>query len=142
MKIKTYIFAATFFVAFCLSYIYGGYCSDKAILGRNNRINSTFYGDMKKAFNHEASCLSLKSDDGYMCCYIKNKFKNEVSDEKYTHRGCIQVSASQYSDIKGFISHLENSVNNQTNISKADISIDCSSKYLKLFGLLLFTLIL
>ena len=142
MKIKTYIFVA-FSVAFCLSaYTYGGECSQKAILDNRNRILSTSYGDVKRAFSHDASCISLRSDEGKMCCYIKNKFKNEESDEKYTHRGCIQVTAAQYSDIKGFISSLESSVNNQTNISKADISIDCSSKYLKLFGLLLFTLIL
>ena len=142
MKIKTYIFVA-FSVAFCLSsFTYGGECSNKTILDSRNRILSSSYGDLKRAFNHEASCMSLKSGDNKICCYIKNKFKNEVSDEKYTHKGCIEVTATQYSDIKGFISYLESSVNNQTNISKSHISIDCSSKYLKLFGLLLFTLIL
>ena len=142
MKIKTYIFVA-FSVAFCLSsFTYGGECSDKAILNSRNRILNSSYGDLKRAFSHEASCMSLKSGDNKICCYIKNKFKNEVSDEKYTHKGCIEVTAKQYSEIKGFISTLESSVNNQTNISKSHISIDCSSKYLKLFGLLLFTLIL
>ena len=37
---------------------------------------------------------TLKLDGGYMCCYIKIKFKNEYIDEKFTHKGCYEITDS------------------------------------------------
>ncbi len=142
MKTEAFVLVA-FSIAFCLSYdfVYGDDCSSKAIL-ESGHIKSNSYSDVTKAFSEAASCSSLRRSDNTICCYIKNKFKNEVAGEKYTHKGCIEITYSQYDDIKNTISSFEDSVNNQANITKADISIDCSSKYIKLFGLLLFVLIL
>ena len=142
MKTKTFIFFA-FSIAFCLlySFDYGGECSSKSIL-QNNRIKYESHSDVKLAFSNSASCSSLKSAHNFLCCFIKNKFKDDMVGEKFTHRGCIEISYEEYQDIKGTISTLENLINNENNISKADIDIDCSSKYIRVFGLLVFTLFL
>ena len=142
MKTKTFIFFV-FSIVFYLSYSfdYGGDCSSKSIL-QNNYIKYESYSDVKLAFSDSASCRSLKSAHNFLCCFIKNKFKNELVGEKFTHRGCIEISYEEYQDIKGTISTLENLVNNENNITKADIDIDCSSKYIQVFGLLIFILFL
>ena len=140
---KTFILVAFVLtnVLYQSSYILGSNCTDKRILDGNRLIYSS-YEDHKSAYNHISSCTSLKSRQDYACCYIKIKFRNSVSDKKYTHRGCIEITAAEYSDMKGTINTLESYINNNTNISKADISIDCSSKYLQVFGLFLFALFL
>ena len=109
----------------------GGDCDEKAILDRNKLIY-TSYGDTKIAYNHA-------------CCYLKVKFKNSISDKKYTHRGCIQVSLSEWQNIDDLIDRLENNITSpdrNVTLEKKDVHIDCNSNYIKLAGLLIFALLL
>jgi hypothetical protein len=122
----------------------GGDCDEKAILDRNKLIY-TSYGDTKIAYNHASSCVSLKSADNHACCYLKVKFKNSVSDKKYTHRGCIQVSLNEWQNIDDLIDRLENNItttDRNVTLEKKDVHIDCNSNYIKLAGLLIFALLL
>lgn len=122
----------------------GGSCSDKEILN-GNRLKYSSYEDSQVAYNHASSCMSLQSDFNYACCYLKVKFKNSVSDKKYTHRGCIQVSLNEWQNIDDLIDRLENNItSNDRNVTleKKDVDIDCNSNYIKLAGLLIFALLL
>ena len=70
-------------------------CSDKAILDSNRRLIHDTGSDVKRVYNGPASCATLKLDNGgYRCCYIKIKFKNEDLDEKFTHKGCYEITDS------------------------------------------------
>ena len=68
--------------------------------------------------------------------------KINAADKKYTHRGCIEITNAEHDSMKNTISTLEDYVNNHANISKADISIDWSLKYIKLLGFLISALML
>ena len=143
---KTFILVAFVLtnVLYQSSYILGSNCTDKRILDGNRLIYSS-YEDHKSAYNHISSCTSLKSRQDYACCYIKIKFRNSVSDKKYTHRGCIEISGNEWADIDGPISSIKNNLTSSdvnVTLDKKKVSIDCNSNYLKIAGLLIFALLL
>ena len=131
------------FVLMLASNTYKAYeCADKQIIDNYGGIIKSTYADYKYAYHGVSSCASLSSDDG-TCCYMKVKFKNEVADEKYTHRGCIQVTLEQWADIDAYIQTLENNIATyNTNVTKVDVDIDCNSKFIKLTGLILLAFLL
>ena len=118
-------------------------CKVKQVIDDNNFVlRESSYADYKYAYHGVSSCAALSSDDG-TCCYMKVKFKNEVADEKYTHRGCIQVTLDQWEDIDAYIQTLENNIATyNTNVTKVDVDIDCNSKFIKLTGLILLAFLL
>ena len=142
MQMKTLIV-----IACALTYVLsalGGSCSDKEILN-GNVLKYSSYEDSQVAYNHASSCSSLRSDFNHACCYLKVKFKNSVADKKYTHRGCIQVSLTEWQNIDDLIDSLENNITSSdrnVTIEKRDVHIDCNSNYIKLAGLLIFALLL
>ena len=123
------------------AYDLGRDCSTKALLNGKVLSYST-YANTKRAYNGVASCESLKTAQ-YSCCYMKIKFKNTVADEKFTHRGCIEITSEEYSEIKAYRNNLEDLlIQNNYNISKVDIDIDCNSKIIKLTGLIFLAFLL
>ena len=132
------------------------YCEDKAILKESGYdLADTYYADKTLAFTDFASCASLKpkAGDDYACCYLKIKFKNELLDEKYTHKGCYAVSTNTVLDEDKFDSLFESledheftnpdAANSEDNmIVYKSVSLDCSSKFIQLAGLALLFLLL
>ena len=120
-------------------------CKVKQVIDDNNFVlRESSYADYKYAYHGVSSCAALSSDDG-TCCYMKVKFKNEVADEKFTHRGCIQITFDQWAKIDSYITELENNIasyNKDNNITKVDVDIDCNSKFIKLTGLILLAFLL
>ena len=124
-------------------------CTKKTIFSSKRIIDPDYQTkDRTLAYNKVASCTTLtpteKPDYG-VCCYIKVKFENSLNEEKYTHKGCVEVpiwylNDNDTYDIDNFIDAMETDIN--TNNSYTDykletksISIDCASKYLQLAGL-------
>ena len=129
-------------IIYAYAYDLGRDCSTKALLNGYELSYST-YANTKRAYNGVASCESLKTADNHECCYMKIKFKNTVADEKFTHRGCIEISGEDYSQIKTYRNNLEDTLIQYTpNISKVDIDIDCNSKIIKLTGLIFLAFLL
>ena len=126
-----------------LDYQLGRQCNTKRILDDNRRLIYDAYSDHKSAFNGISSCASLRSAQDTACCYIKVKFKNSEASKKYTHRGCIEVSGSEWNSIKDLINTLEGSISHtNVTIEKQDVDIDCHSKLIKLTGLILLAFLL
>lgn len=125
------------------AYQLGGYCSDKYIL-ENGKLKYDIYEDHKEAFNGIASCVSLRSTIDTACCYLKVKFKNEAADKKYTHRGCVEIYAVEWSDIKSVINAFESNMTASSGeqISIKDVDIDCHSNLIKITGLILLAFLL
>ena len=113
--------------------------------------------DITYAYNGPASCATLTptiNTTHGVCCYIKVKFENTLNEEKYTHKGCYEVPIEYLSDndnydIDDLIKEMENwfdGNNTNTNynykLEQKSIDIDCSSKYLQLFGLAFLILLL
>ena len=118
-------------------------CEVKQVIYNNYVLRESSYADYKFAYHGVPSCASLTSDDDTGCCYIKVKFKNEIADEKYTHRGCIQVTFDQWEDIDAYIQTLETNIAaSNLNVTKVDVDIDCNSKFIKLTGLILLAFLL
>ena len=118
-------------------------CDVKQVIYSSGELRESSYADYKFAYHGVPSCAALSSDDGKGCCYIKVKFKNEVADEKYTHRGCIQLTFEEWSKIDETIQKLENNIaENNRNVTKVDVDIDCNSKLIKLTGLILLAFLL
>ena len=130
-------------------------CKDKTIFSEDVKIppaNST--KDITYAYNGPASCATLTpTDETYgICCYIKVKFENTLNEEKYTHKGCYEVPIQYLSDndsydIDDLIEQLKNNFrgnNSYTDyqLEEKSFDIDCSSKYLQLFGLAFLILLL
>ena len=131
-------------------------CTDNAIFSEDVRIppaNST--KDITYAYNGPASCATLSPTEDKtngMCCYIKVKFENTLNEEKYTHKGCYEVPIQYLSDndsydIDDLIEQLKNNFrgnNSYTDyqLEEKSFDIDCSSKYLQLFGLAFLILLL
>ena len=134
-------------IPFCVSEIYS--CNDKAILD-NFVLTKSLDADHTEAYNKVSSCATLSTTNtGTACCYIKLKFKNELYDEKFTHKGCIEVSLADYlledADFDKLIDETENSINTyygNKNITVDKLSIDCSSKFIQLAGISLLLLLL
>ena len=121
----------------------GGQCENKKILNDNNFLYDT-YEDYTIAYNEAPSCVSLRTEeDNSLCCYIKVKFRNRGADKKFTHKGCAKIYGTNLQDIKNYIKNYENSINEENeNIDKVDIDIDCNSKFIKITGLVLLALLL
>ena len=118
-------------------------CEVKQVIYNNYVLRESSYADYKFAYHGVPSCASLTSDDDTGCCYIKVKFKNEIADEKYTHRGCIQLTFEEWSKIDETIQKLETNIaKNNLNVTKVDVDIDCNSKFIKLTGLILLAFLL
>ena len=117
-------------------------CEVKQVIYNNYVLRESSYADYKFAYHGVPSCASLTSGDG-ACCYIKVKFKNEIADEKYTHRGCIQLTFEEWSKIDETIQKYENNIAEKNpNVTKVDVDIDCNSKFIKLTGLILLAFLL
>ena len=137
----TYVFAN---ILSATSYQLGSQCSSKYILS-GNRLMYDSYADYKTAYHDVSSCASLRSNYNTACCYLKVKFKNSISEEKYTHKGCIEVTSSQWEDIKNVVRAFENNITSSdvnVTLSKRKVSIDCHSNYIKFAGLFIFALLL
>ena len=120
----------------------GGECKSKAVLDGNNFLYDT-YEDQKSAFHGAASCISLRSEDNSMCCYLKIKYRNRQADKKFTHRGCTQITGANIDNIDNYIDEFEQSIKAANeNIDKIDINIDCNSKFMKITGLVLLAFLL
>ena len=129
-------------------------CSDKFILDSNRVITGNTYSDVTKAYNGPASCATLKLDNGgYLCCYLKIKFKNEIYDEKFTHRGCYEITDADSAkyvmgdyddfDFDTITEGIEDAFNKHNgNMTAKTVSLDCSSKYLHLAGFALLFMLL
>ena len=130
-------------------------CKDKTIFSEDVKIppaNST--KDITYAYNGPASCATLTpTDETYgICCYIKVKFENTLNEEKYTHKGCYEVPIQYLSDndsydIDDLIDQLKgyfkgNNTYTDYQLEEKSFDIDCSSKYLQLFGLAFLILLL
>ena len=127
----------------------GTSCSDKAILiGEGESLTYSKYANYDRVYHGIASCYSLTLDEtvdeNKLCCYIKNHFKSKEVDKKFTHKGCIPVSYEKLNNgIDNYIKELKTNIEgNDTNITKVDIDIDCSSNFIKLTGLLLIAFLL
>ena len=122
-------------------------CEDKEII-KDNSLTYGKYSDYDRVYHGVASCYSLvtnDTDDNYLCCYIKNHFKSEEADKKFTHKGCIPVPLKVLNEngLGSFINSLEDGIEqNDDTIRKVDIDIDCNSKFIKLTGLLLLAFLL
>ena len=129
-------------IIYAYAYDLGRDCSTKALLNGYELSYST-YANTKRAYNGVASCESLNTAEYSECCYMKIKFKNTVADEKFTHRGCIEITSEEYSKIKAYRNNLEDLlIQNNNNITKVDIDIDCNSKIIKLTGLIFLAFLL
>ena len=119
-------------------------CKVKQVIDNNNYVlRESSYADYKLAYHGVPSCASLTSDPDAGCCYIKVKFKNEIADEKYTHRGCIQLTFEEWSKIDETIQRYETNIPlHNPNVTKVDVDIDCNSKFIKLTGLILLAFLL
>ena len=125
--------------------VIGGSCGDKGIFLNGHTLSGNTYSDIKLAYNGVASCASLNTDnETAICCYAKVKFKNKEADQKFTHRGCREVTAEEYaSGVKNLVKDLEKGINAEdSNIQKVDVEIDCNSIYMKLTGIFLLSLCL
>ena len=132
----------TIFIISCFTFLFsevyseiGGYCSSKVVANSSGLIGPN-YQDYNTVYNGLPSCITLINEDG-LCCYLKAKFKNKDADEKYTHKGCVRVSESDYSNIDTLISNLEGYITASGNLENVNVDIDCNSKYIKLAGLAL-----
>ena len=135
-------------IPFCVSDIYS--CDDKAIIDKNFALTKSPDADYTAAYNKASSCATLSTTNTSMaCCYMKLKFKNTIYDEKFTHKGCIEVSYADYlledTDFDKLIDDVENLINKfngDKNITVDKLSIDCSSKFIQLAGISLLLLLL
>ena len=123
----------------------GTSCSEKAIIiGDGDSLTYSKYANYDRVYHGIASCYSLSVNEDQLCCYIKNHFKSEEADKKFTHKGCIPVSYDNLTNgIDNYIKDLKAKIeDNDKNITKVDIDIDCSSNFIKLTGLLLIAFLL
>ena len=143
MKINSLVLLiALIAVPFCSAI---NFCSDKSIMDDNGILKNN-QSDLNYAFNEAASCASLTTNsESAICCYIKLKFKNELLDETFTQKGCAEVEISTLQsedpDFDDFLDQTEADIEEvnggENSIDVKSLSIDCSSKYLQLAGLVL-----
>ena len=155
-----------------VEYIFSQMCNGKRVLDNRvwdenrkiwtYRLNdmTKFYTDVHNAYHHDSSCSTLlpsaSDENNDMCCYIKLKYRNLISDEKYTHYGCIEQNSTLIQDdgidevINGLEEGFQVGMNNELNkgptavdyVDKVDIHIDCSSKFLKFIAIALLSFLL
>ena len=158
MSTKTLIFLI--FLLVNISYELGGSCDDKKIVQTESNGYSLvaeelsdYYlqNDYKKAFYKSASCATLNTDNDYLCCYMKVRYKLDVAKSHYTSRGCVPVSYTnlQSSDNfdnmrKAYEDGIENFYASSTasTVSDVDVDIDCNSKFIKFTALAFLMLLL
>ena len=143
MKINSLVLLiALIAVPFCSAI---NFCSDKSIMDDNGILKNN-QSDLNYAYNEAASCASLTTNsESAICCYIKLKFKNELLDETFTQKGCAEVEISTLQsedpDFDDFLDQTEADIEEvnggENSIDVKSLSIDCSSKYLQLAGLVL-----
>ena len=145
MKFIFSLIAISFFI-FCKSQTITD-CSGKAIIDENGLLLNDQTNDVTLAFNGPASCATLEAEG--FCCYIKIKFENVILDEKFTHKGCYDLSQTVYNNITQeddfdiLIDDIEQKFDiNNNNLTSKTISVDCSSKYLHLVEIALILLLL
>ena len=138
MKMKILIFAMLALTA--KLYELGNTCNSKAIFNGNSLIGDD-YMDVKLVYNEIASCISLRSEDDKLCCYIKAKFKNREADKTFTHKGCIELNSDQLQDVKATTKNYESYFSPEL-YKKVSVDIDCNSKFVKLTGLVLLAFLL
>ena len=99
-----------------------GSCSDKTLFSSGHKL-SDITTDKTLAYNHAASCATLKPD------------------EKFTQKGCIEMDIADAminDDFDGYKDAVEGYINKQNpNVEVKSLSIDCSSKFLHLAGIAL-----
>ena len=119
-------------------------CSEKAILDKSeSSFTYNEYSDYDGVYHGIASCYSLETGDDSLCCYIKVKFKNKEADKKFTHKGCYTLKSEYFNDIDGKIKEIKEKLSpDNGNIEKVDIKLDCNSKFMRLAGLILLSLLL
>ncbi len=159
-----------------VEYIFAqGLCQDKSVItkGKYDDVKKItpytlteiekFYSDYHKSYHGDSSCTTLlpKTTGNDMCCYLKIKYKNLISDEKYTHYGCIEQNSTliENDGIDGIIDEIEEGfiygmkqemnyrenrdINNYVDyVDKVKIHIDCSSKFLKFIAITLLSFLL
>ena len=122
-------------------------CSDKSLLTGNALTNNAT--DWTRAYNDVASCTTLKTDsNNILCCYMKIKFDNDLYDETYTQKGCIEVRVNETVDINDddrfdtFLENKESQIGKASNVEIDSLDIDCGAKFINIFtlSLLLFLL--
>ena len=165
MKAILVFIVSAFLASFIIS-DYGEYCDSRTILKRETKKKADdryydyitlnkmelFYDDNKVVYNKHRSCESLRSSDTDRpnCCYIKLKYKNEYSDKKYTHEGCIEMALERDGtelDVDDTIDYLEeyftdNMTEAKKEVSDVKINIDCGSKFLQIALIALIALLL
>ena len=167
MKAILVLIVSAFLASFIIS-DYGEYCHSRKILDidRNSITKADnrkydnitldrmdlFYDDNKVVYNKHRSCETLRSSDSDRpnCCYIKLKYKNEYSDKKYTHEGCIEMALERNGtelDVDDTIDYLEeyftdNMTEAKKEVSDVKINIDCGSKFLQIASIALIALLL
>ena len=150
MQVNAMLFlVALLTIPFCTSQLYT--CSDKSIFNSTSSLPLQLVatdGDVEKAYNEVASCVTLKTkNDEAGCCYIKVKIENTVYDETYTLKGCYEVSIEEYIndelDFDDLVDQLESHIQgNNTGIEVKKVNLDCSSKYIQFVGISLLLLLL
>ena len=127
------------FAPFCTAL---GSCSDKFLFEDDGTLIDT-NTDKTLAYHESASCATLSpdsEDDGLLCCYIKIKFKNKELDETFTQKGCVEIDISDTltgEDFDTLVDEVEKNIGTYNNVDVKKFSIDCSSKYLHLAGILI-----
>ena len=161
---------------FSVEYIFAeGTCQDKSVIERgiydvDKKIYSytltdieNFYSDHHKSYHGDSSCTTQQptTSGNDICCYLKIKYKNLISGEKYTHYGCIEQNSTLIQDDgidgiideieEGFIYSMKQEMNQRANrdinnyadyVNKVKIHIDCSSKFLKFIAITLLSFLL
>ena len=122
-------------------------CSDKSLLTGDALTNNAT--DWTRAYNDVASCATLKTDsNNILCCYMKIKFDNDLYDETYTQKGCIEVRVNETVDMNDddrfdtFLENKESQIGQASNVEIDSLDIDCGAKFINIFtlSLLLFLL--
>ena len=152
MQAKSVFLVALFLIQSCYSQLYT--CQDKSLFEEGSYKLKAADGDVNFAYNEVESCTSLVTtettdEDKYFCCYTKLKIKNKKLDQKFTQKGCVELTLEEIinpnrkfkdfkKDIEGYIEG--NNTNHDIEVKKLDI--DCSAKFLHIVGisLLLFLL--
>ena len=154
MKTNSFVLLLTLLVASIYADGDLGVCSTKALFNDYTNYELRYpNSDVTKAYNGPASCVTLKPDQtgGTLCCYVKLKYKYETDDyeETFTQKGCMEIDDSVFKrdvseigddrDFDKFIDEVEEKIEEhyKPNIEVKKLSIDCSSKFLHLAGMML-----
>ena len=151
MQAKSVLLVALLLIQSCYSQLYS--CQDKSLFEEDSYKLKARDGDVNFAYNEVGSCATLETtlttdEDKYFCCYTKLKIKNKSLDQKFTQKGCIELTLEDIFEpsrkFKDFKKTIEGYIegNNSDTIEVKKLDIDCGSKFLHIVGisLLLFLL--